>query len=294
MEINHTHETTIAIHSMQPLTASMLAADIAEGMSLKSFLEKETTSLAHKRHPLYCTYNPSLFKRLKENRHLNEAHVQALMASFEKDGYLFTVVYVNEKLEIIDGQHRVEAARRKSLPVYFMIMPGWGMREVTVLNVNSHNWTIQDFMESYAKAGNPNYIRFKEFFDAFEFDVTTCQLIVLGRRSGRRADSDEFRLGLMQVDDQHMTDAHLKARKILDLKPFHPHGYMSRSFVEAMLTLFGTSGYDHEHMVLKLQTYPDILLVGAKSLRVDEYLRILTDKYNFRRLKDKLEIRQRK
>ncbi|GAA4461808.1 hypothetical protein GCM10023093_07210 [Nemorincola caseinilytica] len=212
------------------------------------------------------------------------------MNSFERDGYLFTVIYLNERLEIIDGQHRYEAARRKGLPLHFMIMPGWGMREVTILNVNSRDWTITDFMETHAKAGNPNYVRFREFYLAHDFDVTTCQLLVTGRRSGRHASTDEFRKGLMQVDEQQVTEAYLKAKKMASMQPYHPNGWKSRNFVEAMLILLGTKGYDHEHLVLKFKTYPDILLAGAKSLRIEEYLRIFMDKYNFRRMKDKLEL----
>ncbi len=292
MENTHANKNPIAIHSIPPLTGAMLSANVADGKSLRSFIDSQC-SVVPKRHPIYCTENTSLFKRLKENRQVNEAHVQALMSSFDKDGYLFTIVYVNERLEIIDGQHRCEAAKRLQLPVYFMIMPGWGMREVTILNVNSRNWTINDFMETHAKAGNPNYVRFKEFFDAHEFDVTTCQLIVTGRRSGGYAASDEFRLGQMQVDDQQLTDGYLKAKKIADMQPFHPLGWKSRNFVEAMLTLLAVANYDHDHLLLKLQTYPDILLAGAKSLRTDEYLKIFLDKYNFRRLKDRLDISRR-
>jgi len=290
---SNTHDPVITIHKVKALTKDMLSAEIASGMTLKAFFSQECTALTHGQHALRLTKNSPLFKHLEENRLINEAHVQALMESFKKDGYLFTILYVNEKLEIIDGQHRCEAARRLGLPVYFMIMPGWGIKEVTILNVNSRNWTIVDFMETHAKAGNPNYVRFREFYAAYEFDVTTCQLIILGRRSAGYAGTDEFRLGLMQVDEQQMTDAYIKVKKIADFQTFHPHGWKSRNFVEAMLTLFKTKGYEHEHMVLKLQTYPDLLLAGAKSLRVEEYVNLFLEKYNFRRIKDKLELPRR-
>ncbi len=293
MEASHTLTAQITIHKVNLPTAEMLSAEIAEGISLQGFLEQQCQSLTDGKHALYVTGSSTFFRHLGENRSINEAHVRALMDSFEKDGYLFTIMYVNERLEVIDGQHRCEVAKRMGLPVYFMVMPGWGIKEVTILNVNSRNWTIVNFMETHAKAGNPNYVRFKEFFDVHEFDITTCQLIITGKRSAGHASTDKFRLGLMQVDEQQMTDAYLKARKIVELQPYHSLGWKSRNFVEAMLTLFNSRGYDHGHMVLKLQTYPDILLAGAKSLRADEYLRIFLDKYNFRRLKEKLELPRR-
>jgi hypothetical protein len=292
MEVNNATKE-IAIRSIEKLTDEMLTAEVSAGITLTGFLTTGCTVLSEGEFKVYSTSNCTHFKRLKENRMINEAHVLALIDSFLNDGYLFTILYLNEKLEIIDGQHRLEAAKRKSLPVYFMIMPGWSIKEVTILNMNSRNWTIVDFMETHAKAGNPNYVRFKEFFDAYEFDVTVCQLIITGRRSGGYASSDEFRMGYMQVDEQQLTDAYLKAKKIMCLIPFHPHGWKSRNFVEAMLLFFSMKGYDHEHMIAKLTTYPDLMLREAKSLRVEEYVKILLEKYNFRRQKDKIEVTKR-
>jgi hypothetical protein len=293
MELNNTTEKEISIRSIEPLTIQMLKAKIAPDISLAEFLSMQCAVIADGECQIYRTYDCSLFKRLKENRAVNEAHVAALMESFQTDGYLFTLLYVNEKLEIIDGQHRLEAAKRLGLPVYFCIMPGWGLKEVTMLNMYSRNWAIEDFMESHAKAGNPNYVRFKEFFDKHEFDITTCQLILLGRRSGGYAKKDTFRLGEMQLDDRHVTDAYLKAEKIRSLKVFHPHGWSSRNFVEAMLLLLKAKGYDHEHLISKLTSFPDILLADAKSLRVEEYLKVFVDKYNFRRIKERIEIKRK-
>lgn len=289
-ETNRKTQNDITIRTTHQLTKSMLAKQVTEGTSLRSFLTKRCSEAISGLSPIYSTTEVSMFRHLHENRRINEAHVRALLDSFEKDGYLFTIVYVNEKLEIIDGQHRCEAAGRCGLPVFFMVMPGWGMKEVTILNVNSRNWTILDFMETHARAGNPNYVRFKEFFDEHDFDVTICQLVVTGKRSAGYAGTDHFRLGLMVVDDQQMAEAYQKARRISDFEPFHPLGWKSRNFVKAMLTLFSAKGYNHEHLMQRCNEHPDILLSRAKSLRVDEYLNLLLEKYNFRRSKERLEL----
>jgi hypothetical protein len=288
-----TTQQEISIRSIEPLTSVMLNYELPDGITLSTFLATECSVLVDGRFQVFTTKNCSFFTCMEENRLINEAHVQALMESFAKDGYLFTILYVNEKLQIIDGQHRQEAVKRSGLPVYFMVMPGWGIKEVTILNMNSRNWTVVDFMEAHAESGNPNYIRFKEFFDAHEFDVTVCQFIITGRRSRGYASSDEFRLGNTQIDDQLLTAAYVKSKKILEFKPFHPYGFKSRNFVEAMLALFTASGYEHDHMVAKLTTYPEMILIQARPLRVEEYLRIFTDKYNFRRMKDKIEVARR-
>ena len=56
------------------------------------------------------------FHILPGNREINQAHVLELIESFGKAN-LFDAhpVVVNEKMEVIDGQHRLEAARIGSL-----------------------------------------------------------------------------------------------------------------------------------------------------------------------------------
>ena len=52
---------------------------------------------------VHTTTDYSLFKSIDGNRTKNKAHVKKLKKSMEEK-YLFTVIIVNEKYEIIDGQ----------------------------------------------------------------------------------------------------------------------------------------------------------------------------------------------
>ena len=167
-------------------------------------------------------------------------------------------------------------------------MPGWGIKEVTVLNVNSRNWTMEDFLNTHAKGGNKNYIAFKEFYDKHEFDITTAQVIILGRRSGK-GNHDEFRSGDMKIDEAQITKAYMKARRIEEFKDFHPLGWKSRNCVESLLTLFNIKGFDYKHMIGQLKKYPETMLFDARALRIEEYLKIFVEKYNYRK-KDKIEL----
>lgn len=267
-----------------------MSTKVGANQSLGNFLSKKCDLLNPAMGRIYSTSQWQHFSFLHENRPISEAHVLALCGSYRKDSYLFSVIYVNERLEIIDGQHRFEAARRMGLPVNFMVMPGWGIREVIILNVNSSNWSLPDFLESYAKAGNENYIRFKEFSDSHPFEVTTSQVLMLGRRSGKGGTLDTFRLGKMVVTEQQVDDARKKAAKIADMQLFHPLGWTSRNFVEAMLKLFTLKGYDHVTMLERLTAHPDVLLAKARSLRTDEYLQLFIDKYNFRRSSGQISV----
>ena len=278
----------ISFHpAVSPLTDTMLNAAIA-GMTLREFLSTHCEVIAKgDLHAIYATTAYGYFSLLDGNREVREVNVQALVKSYEKDGYLFTVLYMNEKLQQIDGQHRFESARRKQLPVYFMIMSGWGLKEVTTLNVNSHNWSIIDFMETYVRQGNEHYVLFKEFYDANEFDISTCLLLILGTRIVEGY-VDGFKEGKFKTSFEQVDLAMKKANAISRLKDFHPNGWRSRNFTDAMIRFLALPGYNHDQMVEQLKLYPDVMLRDAKTLRIEEYIAVLHKKYNYRKIKNLL------
>ena len=59
---------------------------------------------------VYTTTDYFLFKPIEGNRHKNLLHLSRLKKSISAN-YLFTVIIVNEKYEIIDGQHRFQCIK---------------------------------------------------------------------------------------------------------------------------------------------------------------------------------------
>ena len=78
---------------------------------------------------VYETTDYEQFGKLKGNRNINEAQVIGIRNSIEKIGYQPVPILVNERLEVIDGQHRLEAARTLGIPIYFIIQKGAGRGE---------------------------------------------------------------------------------------------------------------------------------------------------------------------
>lgn len=294
--VNNQDEKPIVIHEVQPLTEAMLKREVLPEITLRQFLEEKCKVLVGKVGEMYAIYETVVkdaINLLEENRVISESHVQRLMASYEKDGYYFSILDLNEKLEEIDGQHRFESAMRKNLPVRFMIMPGWTIKEVRVLNLNTRNWSPIDFLESYATQGYPNYIRFKKFFNEHLFDISTCQLLLTGKRSHSNSE-DDFRDGKLELDEEMVIHASKKATQIEMLKRFHPRGWKSRSHVEAMIILLSIRDYDHAYLIKKLEEFPITMLIKASSLRVGEYIDLYVERYNMRKQKDRLQVNSRK
>lgn len=127
---------------------------------------------------VYETTDYEQFGKLKGNRNINEAQVIGIRNSIEKIGYQPVPILVNERLEVIDGQHRLEAARTLGIPIYFIIQKGAGAEEVMQLNLRRGNWTVYDFIRFYTETGNENYIRLNDHAVRFQkigiIDIAMC------------------------------------------------------------------------------------------------------------------------
>ena len=78
---------------------------------------------------VYQSVNYAQFQPIDGNRTILQHHLKRLKKSMEEN-FLISPILVNEKMEIIDGQHRFEAAKSLGLPIYFFIVQGYGLSEV--------------------------------------------------------------------------------------------------------------------------------------------------------------------
>jgi hypothetical protein len=106
---------------------------------------------------IYTTTNYEMFGRIAGNRAINSNSVKKLVSSI-KDYGLINPITVNENLEIIDGQHRLEACKYLGIPVkYMMTEKNCDSRVVQSINSTQHSWTLLDAIKSYAETGNTTY-----------------------------------------------------------------------------------------------------------------------------------------
>ena len=124
-----------------------------------------------------------VFRRLDGNRDLKDNRVKKIIHSIERVGYMPVPIVVNEKMEIIDGQGRVEACRRLGLPVYYMIVEGAGVKECIAMNINQSNWVTIDYIKSYADNGVTDYQYILQCLKAYA--NTFKQKVILYALTGR-------------------------------------------------------------------------------------------------------------
>jgi len=233
------------------------------------------------------------FKTLIGNRKPNELHIKRLISSF-KERYLFSPILVNEKMQIIDGQHRFVAGKELNLPINYLVVEGYGLEEVQILNTNSTNWKKEDYLKAYCDLGYEPYLQMRQFMLDFpDFGVAISEMILTNNVSGANKELviDKVSMRMMGFQNGELSIPDLEksyetAEKVLMFKPYYD-GYNRSTFVRTLITLFKNENYVHADMISKLANNPSSLTHCAN---VTQYKLLLEDIFNFRK-REKVNLR---
>lgn len=237
---------------------------------------------------LKSTTNYSMFKPLRGNRPIREIHVRRIMDSLRQ--YCLPIkIIINEHFEVIDGQHRLEAARRLSLPVEYEVRAGYGLKEAQIINQNVKTWGKVEFLDSYCTTGFKPYLQMREFMQQYPaFGIAAAETILTNTFGGINNKRDirnngkiigkvkNFEGGNLEISD--LPGAYETARKIMEYKEFYG-GYNRVLFVRVMVGLFKNPDFDHSKMINKLRLQPTAL---KHCQNVEQYKLLIEKIYNFK------------
>jgi len=227
------------------------------------------------------TNDYSIFLNYEGNRGINLANLNQLKKSMKKE-LLRTPIIVNEKMQIIDGQHRFRACRELNLPITYIIIKNYGLAQIHQLNAIGKKWSFFDYLEGYSKMGKIDYIETKKFIEKFGLGVNESLSILTGLSSisGGNVRSIFFN-GNFKI--KSLNNAIAIAEKITQLKLFYA-GYKRRSFITAMLKVFANKNFNFNIFLQKLN-YQSTRLVDC--VNSEQYLRLIESIYNYKN-KDKI------
>jgi hypothetical protein len=227
---------------------------------------------------VFKTDNLGQFQKIEGNRDLDHVHLSRLRESIRSDNRLSAApIIVNEKLEVIDGQHRLAAARELGLEIYFIIVVGADRDSMIVLNQNVQNWKPRDFAEYWVRKGHEGYKVYLEFIKQYGLEHQIIMCLFSDFRGSSGSTVRAFRAGEFSPDGKQVEWAHEQARMLFDLGQFHDR-YLRRTFVLAATNMFNTIGYDHQHMISRLAAQPTSLV---PCVTAEAYLQILENIFNY-------------
>jgi hypothetical protein len=107
-------------------------------------------------------------KYSKINREINQKHVLMLEQMIKKSGVIMPISISKDYL-IIDGQHRVEVAKRLNLSLSANII---NVNEKFVRNVNIYkSWDTSDWLNTFRD--KPDYLQFAKLFEKYPQSLIT-------------------------------------------------------------------------------------------------------------------------
>lgn len=132
---------------------------------------------------VYETTNYDVFKLKKDNRLIKEN--LKLKEEIKSIGILVPIL-VNENFEVIDGQHRLEIAKKVKKKVPFIVIKGAGKKEIISINTTSKQWSLEDYIFSYAEEGLEEYQKMKRLLETYPITIgTLCGLAFNTSDTGR-------------------------------------------------------------------------------------------------------------
>lgn len=240
---------------------------------------------------VYKTNDLSIFKQIDGNRVPNLQHIKRLADSIRVHGMKCNPILVNENYQVIDGQHRLMAAKESDSFVYYIIVNGYDLKEVHTLNLNQKNWTKKDFMDGYADMGISSYAKLKKFVEKNEdFTFTDCiSLCSQTSSSSSYGMSQKFRpdgkeRNLKEVFEEgtwlgkDFDLAQEWANKIRMINPYYD-GYNRSKFVGCLIGLLQNKKFDFNEFMHKLRLQPSAMVDCANT---EQYRTLIEDIYNYR------------
>mgnify|MGYP000893374830 CR=1 FL=1 len=215
------------------------------------------------------------FTFIENNRETAKGHVKLLKDAFEEVGNLTEVqpILVNEKYQIIDGQHRFKAARELHQPIFYTVVNGLGINEARSMNILHRNWTTIDYARSYALEGRKPYIEYLRYTE--EYELPHAIFLEVCYPSKPRGLFKDFREGRFEIQDKKQVEETLtKLEDIFEILPQAKH----RPFAIAMVKAFGMPEYDHKRMVNKLRLNSGLF---EKYVTVPDNQRLIETIYNY-------------
>tara|TARA_R100000005_G_C4949115_1_gene170401 strand:+ start:279 stop:1016 length:738 start_codon:yes stop_codon:yes gene_type:complete len=181
---------------------------------------------------IYSTTEYGVFNKLRGNRAVNELHVRRLVEAIkEKD--LQIPIIVDHDMNVLDGQHRLDAYKIVGNPITYIIKDKFELQDVRNVNSVNRKWTLTEYLMSYCKLGKKDYQLLEWFHRTYEFGIAECVAMLNGKGYTNVNILKEFRKGEFVIDD--LEQGKTWAKNINACGEYFQY-YKKATFIKAMLS----------------------------------------------------------
>lgn len=212
------------------------------------------------------------FQLISCNRDISEKHVSRLSSDpdFAKNIEYHPII-VNEKMQIIDGQHRYLACRKLGIPIPFIIQEGACLKDIMRVNVNQKRWDSHDFLGFYAKQSKQDYLFIQNVKERYTYPLYLINTIC---RKFDNANKNEyntsFKEGTLKISSKteilEFCDFFIPRMK--ELKQFHDKEVshlFTLAYTEAFIDIYRTKRDKFDKLMYNLDKQVKVL-TGSDSV----------------------------
>lgn len=233
------------------------------------------------------------FNFLNGNRGIMPQHVNNLVDALQEDDFLeYHPLLVDKDYNILDGQHRLLAAKRLGLSVYYHVIkdPEVAKKLLVATNSNKRNWILEDYLNYYVSLGFPEYIKLRNLLDDLNISFTHLTYVFLTNISKKKP-ADEFRSGAyIHKDMEYTKEVFENIKDITNILIAHttvpPICWNTKKMYKTLKFIISNDNYNKEHFINNIKTLS--FKVCPKNT-LQENLRFFVSIHNYR-LKKRIEL----
>lgn len=215
---------------------------------------------------VFQTKDYGLFSMMKGNRPLNQKKIEKIIAEIKGGNnmlpyYPIQVKVEDDKLIILDGQHRFAICTKLKEPVHYIIVAEKkSMLEIAKINSNVEKWKSADFINCYITSGISDYEVLNNYIQNYGFSLGVClSLLVNGDPGSQNGSVSELH--------QQFTDGTFKVKTLEQAQELGElfkrfsvfKNWRSRALIIALYRIKKANTADMDDLVDAFNKNPDML-----------------------------------
>ena len=194
-------------------------------------------------------------------------------------------ILVNKEWYVIDGQHRLEAAKRLQIPISFVVDENLTLEDMATLNIASKKWAVSDYLNYYARKGFPDYLKLEDFIKKEKMQLNVAFMLFHGSKNTSffKSFSEGKYKFPNEVEYAEAMKTNLMIKDIIDFIKRKTSGtktYLDKvSFYGALVEFFNIKSFEYEKFKTKLELKLDFM---RRCTTKTQYILLFKQIYNWK------------
>jgi len=207
---------------------------------------------------------------------LHPIHLKELEKSIEKKNNLsIHPIIVNSDFEVIDGQHRLAAAKNLGVDIYYIVSDHINTSDIITMNRVNLKWSADEWIQYFASTGSKDYDQIIKWAHKYGSQPNTILSVISSRKpTMKQASAGGLKLNYIEEIESNLDKLFDILNMIISKTSSYERPYACvRSFKRAVYVLiFNDDVIDYEVLFKKLSQYVSRIKIASGIIGMVEML----------------------